>query len=183
MFECADWGDATVRGVPDVSGAHQKLQSNGVAGWLLLFIITRVVIGPPWNAFRIYQRWEGLEAKLGAYAQSREFVQLQQSAWLLYGAATAISISTGLLLVFKRRPSSVWAAIFGLWIAGLVLPILGYIYALYVTGEPTKFSDILFMVLPILSAGFWTAYLFLSKRVKDSFGFHPRLAVQSTRSS
>lgn len=155
---------------------EQKSQSNGIGGWLLLFILTRTVIGPPWNAFRTHQRWDGLEAQVGAYAQSAEYAQLQQSAWVLYAVGTAISIATGLLMVLKRRPSSVWAAVCGLWSAGLVLPVIGYAYGLHITGEHMKLSDLSSMLIQMLSVGLWTAYLFMSKRVKNTYGFRQREA-------
>jgi Protein of unknown function (DUF2569) len=132
------------------------------------------VLGPPWNAFRTHQRWHSLEAQVGAYAQSAEFGQLQQSAWILYVAGTAIGVATGLLLVLKRRPSSVWTAICGLWIAGLILPILGYAYGLHITGEQMKLSDLSFVLVQMLSVGLWTAYLFMSKRVKNTYSFRQR---------
>ena len=158
-------------------GGEQKSQSTGIGGWLLLFILTRIVLGPPWNAFRTHQRWDSLEAQVGAYAQSAEFAQLQQSAWILYAAGTAIGIATGLLLVLKRGPLSVWAAICGLWIAGLVLPILGYVYGLHITREQVKLSDLSFVFVQMLSVGLWTAYLLMSKRVKNTYGFRQRGAL------
>ena len=156
---------------------EQTSPLTGIGGWLLLFILTRTVIGPPWNAFRTHQRWDGLEAQVGTYAQSAEFAQLQESAWTLYAAGTAIGIATGVLMVLKRRPSSVWTAICGLWIAGLVLPIVGYAYGLHVTGEQMNLNDLSFMLVQMLSVSLWTAYLFMSKRVKNTYGFRQRGAL------
>lgn len=154
-----------------------KSELKGIGGWLLLFILTRTVIGPPWNAFRTYQRWQVVKAEVGNYAQSAEFAKLHQSAWLLYSLGAAIGIATGLILLRSFRPTSVWLAIGGLWFAGILLPLLGYLYGLSVTGERVQLRDLSFMIIQLLSVGFWTGYLMRSKRVQNTYGFRQQALI------
>lgn len=143
---------------------------NGIRGWLLFFILTRVAFAPIWNAWRTTSKWDNLAVEVGVYSQTTEFQSLATLAWLEYGIATAINIAMGVLLVLVRRPASVYLAIAGLALIGFVLPFTMYFAGLNLTGQSFLFEDLRFLAAPATSAIIWILYLTRSDRVAVTYG-------------
>ena len=141
----------------------------GIGGWLLFFILTRTILGPPWNAFRLNQRWNEVSEQVPNFATSHDFTLLQSISWSTFAVGTAISVTSGLLLWKWKNRRSVTIAVYALWMAGPLLGIVSYIVSLLVTDTHPELSDLSIFALPLASAVIWTAYLVKSKRVRNTY--------------
>lgn len=152
------------------TAVHQTDQEPiGIGGWLLFFILTRIVLGPPWNALRMTHRWNEIKEQVPDFAATYEFSLLQSISWSTFAVGTAISVTSGLLLWRWKSRRSVTIAIYALWMAGPALAIVSYVIALLVTDTHPELSDLAIFALPLASAVFWTAYLVKSKRVRNTY--------------
>jgi hypothetical protein len=143
---------------------------KGVGGWLLLLILILIVLRPIWTAFRNVQKWEGLKQTAGEYATTAEYGSLHAVSWTGYAVSTIIGIAAGLMLWKRHRPSTVKIAIGAFWLTGPGIGLIIYLAGLYAVGEPAAFSDLKFLLVPVVSAALWTAYLLKSKRVRNTYG-------------
>jgi Protein of unknown function (DUF2569) len=148
-----------------------KKELRGIGGWLLLFILTRTVLGPPWNGWRLFQRWEELRGSAPEYAAGTEFATLQTVSWATFALASVASFLAGIMMWKWVEAKSVEVSIWVLWLFGPMLAIAGHFVALFLVDEEFVISDFKAFLIPVASASIWTAYLLKSVRVKNTYGF------------
>ena len=151
-----------------VDPESKKLE--GIGGWLLLFILTRTILGPPWNGWRLFQRWEEMRDAAPEFAAGSEFATLHVVSWSVFGISTVIQFCVGLLLWKRLKPSSVIIAIASLWFCGLILSVGGHFLALFLIDANFEIRDFKSLVVQLISVALWTAYLMKSDRVKNTYG-------------
>ena len=150
----------------------EKLKPYGIKGWLLFFILTLTILGPPWKAWRQFEKWEAVRNSAPEYAGGPEFALLHNIAWVSHGVGTTLGILTGLLLWKRKCASSVKFAIVSLWIMGPIISIIGHFIALELAELEFVIGDLRFLIVPTLSAALWTGYLLKSRRVENTYDFN-----------
>lgn len=147
---------------------EERQPLRGVGGWLLFLVLILIFIGPLRGALETYLTFQELSRSEPGYLETVDGQDTLMGAWLVWGVTTLFSISAGLLLAFRHRPSSVWFAVVVFWLIG---PILNgiilldfYVYESQIDGE-LAFQFGKSFVFPII----WVLYLLLSDRVKNTY--------------
>ena len=104
------------------------------------------------------------------YAGGTEFATLHNFSWSVFALSTAIQFCVGLLMWKRFKPSSVWIAIGSLWFCTLILAVGGHFVALSLVDAAFMPSDLKAFIVPLASAGIWSAYLLRSVRVQNTYG-------------
>ena len=143
---------------------------RGIGGWLLFFVIVLMLVGPAFAGLSIMTELQAAAAEEPEWATSIDYEDAVMGAWFVWGLTTFLAAIAGLLLIFRRKPSSVWAAISILWIIGPILNSL-MLLDVYSVGESITAELWVSMVQSLIPAGIWTAYLLLSDRVANTYDF------------
>ena len=161
----------------DTIDTTDPAEPRGIGGWLGLFVAIIAVISPirivVESAINLYGEPET------AAAFGDRWPSIQLAAW----STTAIALlGTSFLawrLIRVRNWQTVRLVIAGIWLLGIVTPIIDFGTVAWITGFP--FSELAGelgpeLVRPIIFCSVWTAYLLASKRVRNTY---PRVAEGS----
>ena len=143
---------------------------RGIGGWLLFFVIVLMLVGPALAGLSIMAELQAAAVEEPEWATTIDYEDTVIGAWVVWGITTLLAEIAGLLLIFRRRPSSVWATISILWIIGPILNALVLLDS-YSVGESITAELWVGMVRSLIPAGIWTAYLLLSDRVANTYDF------------
>jgi hypothetical protein len=136
---------------------------EGVEGWLGFLAISLVFLGPvitlAMTAFAI----SDLKSSYASAVDTTQFRSLEAAVWVATLAYCAISIFAGYRLFKHRVPSTIPIVIVCMWIAG---PLIGILAMTLFEGDVSAGSD---LARSFITTGGWTAYLLLSKRVKNTY--------------
>lgn len=150
-----------------------KPQLNGVGGWLGLLVVALGAIGPFWGGFRLFQAFEEAEFKTAQLSHYAPWTTYKVEVWAIFVFSAAFSMAAASGLYYRHRPSSVRFAILALWVIFPVQAVLNIIAI--ATTFPDQIATAMIqatkatLVQGIIIASIWTAYLLLSKRVKNTY--------------
>lgn len=152
--------------------SEDRPRRDGMAGWLIFFILCFGVIGP---AHGLFTAW----ATLYAYP---DVARIYGEGWLaiqaLVWAVAAAGVATGWCLCWRlvrvRRWRTVRIVVAGLWFLVLGLPLLQLVGTIALSRG--SLSEMEVNAFPALEALFfyaaWTAYLLVARRVADAYPRH-----------
>jgi len=160
----------------------ENREPYGVGGWLALLVIALIFLSPLSNYAGLLadheiveQEYRNSEIPIGM----REILIIESLKTLDYIYFTVdlfISIFCGLLLLFCYRPIAVQFCIAGFFIRSIIIPIVAFYHLTNLdfvdSAAATAFGgEALLEVLgpSLFSSGIWTAYLLLSKRVRNTY--------------
>ncbi|EXI76483.1 MAG: hypothetical protein AW07_00431 [Candidatus Accumulibacter sp. SK-11] len=153
----------------------------GVGGWLAFLIAGMVILGPLSVIGSISREIDTSERAYPGLAQVALWASFKTAYWVASLLYCALSLYGGLVLATKRTPDAVFKAKLILWInapvyvivAEMILPVTILPY-----GDAAISYDVLrLLVASLMSAAIWTAYLSMSKRVKNTYGLADKPAV------
>lgn len=159
------------------SGANRNLADrkiSGVGGWLALLVVGMLVWGPLLSIFKTgYNIWvaEMQNPELASVPQWQTFKIM---TWCVVGICVVYSMVSGFLLCVKKEPASVKIAIACLWIGnpvaafvlGILIPWISFGTATLEKIVPEFIGAI---IVSIIAASIWTAYLRKSERVRNTY--------------
>ena len=159
------------------SGANRNLADrkiSGVGGWLALLVVGMLVWGPLLSIFKTgYNIWvaEMQNPELASVPQWQTFKIM---TWCVVGICVVYSMVSGFLLCVKKEPASVKIAIACLWIGnpvaafvlGILIPWISFGTATLEKIVPESIGAI---IVSIIAASIWTAYLRKSERVRNTY--------------
>lgn len=142
--------------VPDV----EKLK--GVGGWLAFLIIGLVFIGPIINAFQFY--FGVIEQREVIFANINDTHSniYEIFAWIMFSLYISLMIFAGLMLYKRHKKSTIPIVIGLIWLFG---PVASGLILLAEYDREVLIS----LVRSIIYSSIWTAYLLMSKRVKNTY--------------
>ena len=143
---------------------------RGIGGWLLFFVIVLMLVGPALAGISIMAELEAAVVEEPEWATTLDYEDAVMGAWFVWGFTTLLAVIAGLLLIFRRKPSSVWVTISTLWVIGPILNSL-VLFDSYLVGESITAELWVGMLRSLIPAGIWTAYLLLSDRVANTYDF------------
>ena len=138
---------------------------SGVSGWLLVLIVIMVLVSP------IFVLMTASEyAKL---AGTPALAVSLFGVWLFYTLRAFAYVAAGACLYFLKAPPSPKVAILVLWLAGPISVLAWHVFAVHIP-----------LILPVAKACapavLWSAYLLLSKRVKNTYeSGHDAIAAEA----
>jgi Protein of unknown function (DUF2569) len=135
----------------------------GVAGWLAFLAFSLTFLGPLVTLGRTAADISTAERTNPGLAGSSDWSSLVAMAWLFSIIYCAITIFAGYRLYKHHVPNTVPIVLACLWTAGPALALIGL---LAFGSDEAAIAD---LVRTIFTTGIWTAYLLLSKRVKNTY--------------
>lgn len=144
---------------------------RGVAGWLAFLCIIFIVLSPARTLILTWIELAKAERETPGLTDLPIWGTIKLYSLAFAVIAAALSIYTGWRLNKVHRPSSVRLAMAMLWVLGPLLVLLDTAIASAAFGVPFSMDaegwrDLL---RGIVGATIWTAYLALSRRVKNTY--------------
>jgi len=147
-----------------------KPELKGIGGWLAFFIIA-LIIGPAQSAFGIQSELNKLALADPSYINTEDWFDTVTTAWFVWGIGSFLSFLASIILIIWESPKAVKLVIFLLWLMGPILLSSVILDNWYIGIELEPFHVFEFL-LSCASASLWSAYLLMSKRVKNTYGFN-----------
>lgn len=147
----------------------------GVHGWLVWLVSILIFIGPGVGVGRLLQALRSTVTLMPALADLPQWHAYTLATWMMFAAASLLSIAAGVGLEKRRDPGAVNFARVVLWIIGPVITLMhGLLIPLALFGK-TGASPFYALTLTysIIWAVAWTAYLSWSRRVRNTYGRGP----------
>ena len=144
---------------------------RGVHGWLAFLIGIFVLIAPGVTIARYAMAFDLAEAQEPALLAAAGWLAYKYAVWMVVATTALLSVAAGVGLARQRNPGVVRRAQVILWINGPVAGVFATVtipLLLYGHGS----ADALFyaqLVTSMLGATIWTAYLSLSRRVRNTY--------------
>ena len=150
---------------------HNHGEPRGVGGWLAFLIFVLCVFVPLTLTYGQYSDMAHAEQFYPQFVDSPHWLMMKTIRWWATGAVVASAMSSGLLLLFMRNARTRYFAIAGIWLAFFVVPAVTWI----VTNISLPYAGVTLFgfVKPlelIVGSVVTTAYLLMSKRVKNTYG-------------
>lgn len=139
----------------------------GIRGWLLAFIIWLALLMPLYSVGLNVLLISRMESVYPEEAVLFRETGMDVKLWIVTAVREMLRIVAAALLWFRRKPSSVWTAFAVLWLAGPLLILATWVALdgeMYLPG----------LIRAALVALAWSLFLFLSQRVKVTYGFRSR---------
>lgn len=146
---------------------------SGVGGWLLLLVVGLLVLFPLLNAGRINAEIMAAETQYPTIKSLPQWANLKAGMWWTFLAFAALSFYGGWGLARGKDWSVVKRAKFVLWLIGPVGAfVMGVIVPIATLGKSSAAEGQFWgnLIVSIISASIWTAYLSKSKRVRNTYG-------------
>ena len=145
----------------------------GIGGWLSFFVTVMIVFRPLLTAGSYLRVFQTLEEATPGLAADPSYAAFSNYVYTLTAVAGVLCASAGVLLCLRRRWGSVKYTIWILWLSG---PVLLLAFGLYGAGHENLLAKLFCNPFDLMSScvfpAIWSAYLLLSKRVKNTY---PRL--------
>jgi len=142
-----------------------------VHGWLAFLIGIFVLIAPGVTIARYAMAFDLAEAQQPALLAAAGWLSYKYAVWMVVAATALLSAAAGVGLARQRDPGVVRRAQVILWINGPVAGVFATVtIPLLLYGRAG--ADALFyaqLVTSMLGATIWTAYLSLSRRVRNTY--------------
>jgi len=144
----------------------------GVEGWLLLLVIGLTVIGPLLGAGRLNVELIAAEAQFPRLKTLETWGALKSATWWAYLVFAALSFYAGIGLARGRTISVVTRAKVLIWVIGpFASVVLAVLIPLAVVGKANLDAQLIgSLLVSVVVAVLWTAYLSKSKRVRATYG-------------
>jgi hypothetical protein len=138
----------------------------GIRGWLLVFVIWLGVVSPLWTVgLSAVLMWR-LEQVNPTDAALMRDIGWDVLLWVVTILRAAMRIIAALAMYFRRMQSSVWLALAMLWLSGPLLILGPWIIRAGEVHVPG-------LVRSGVIALAWSVFLFVSLRVKLTYGIRP----------
>lgn len=145
----------------------------GIGGWLSFFITVIIVVKPLLSAAHFSGEFQKIEEALPGIAEVESYAAFTSYAWYVIGAAALLCAAAGVLLCLRHRWDSVKFTVWVLWLTG---PGLLFALGLYIAEGESWGAKLFWNPVDFASScvfpAIWSAYLLLSKRVRNTY---PRL--------
>ena len=142
----------------------------GIGGWLSFFVTVMIVFRPLLTGGSCLRVFQTLEEATPGLAVDPSYAAFSNYVYTLTTVAGVLCASAGVLLCLRRRWSSVKYTIWMLWLSG---PILLLAFGMYSAGDenplPKLFCNPIDLMSSCVFPAIWSAYLLLSKRVKNTY--------------
>ena len=159
------------------SGTNRNLADrkiSGVGGWLALLVVGMLVWGPLLSIFKTGSNIWVAEMQNPEIASVPQWQTYKIMTWCVVGICVVYSMVSGFLLCVKKEPASVKIAIACLWIGnpvaafvlGILIPWISFGTATLQEIVPESIGAI---IVSIIAASIWTAYLRKSARVRNTY--------------
>lgn len=139
----------------------------GIQGWLLVFVIWLALLMPLYSIGLNVLLISRMESVYPEDAVLFRETGMDVRLWAVTALREALRVAAAVLLLLRRTPSSVWIAFAVLWAAGPLLIIATWT----IFGGELLSLGLLRAALVALA---WSLFLFLSQRVKVTYGFRSR---------
>lgn len=149
-----------------------KNPSKGVGGFLALLVAGLIFLGPLLGSMMTYAEISRTEESFPQLIDDARWTKMNVIVWTFQLLQIALTVSAGLLLLNRFRPSSVRFTIFVLWFGGAGLTLIAVYFISQVTGSEASANGAEIgrsLGQGIFNATLWTAYLLFSKRVKATY--------------
>lgn len=154
------------------AAASNQSEIAGVGGWLLLLILGFMFLGPIMGASRINYNFMSVESQYPNLKTVTDWSTYKSATWWTFLLLCCLSFYAGISLTKGRDIFVVKRAKILLWIIGPVASlVMGIFIPLLVFGKIEFDPQFLgSMIVSIIAAVIWTAYLSKSKRVRATYG-------------
>ncbi|GAA0531339.1 DUF2569 family protein [Pigmentiphaga daeguensis] len=147
---------------------------TGVGGWLLLLSIGLLAFGPIQTIAKTLEAIQTTESSYPNLVGMAAWQTYKIASWALLAVVCAVSFAAGWALLKRHQPSSVQLALTALWVRGPFATLFDAASANAYLGVSFEgyFSDPSFVgecLGSVMIAGIWTAYLMLSRRVRNTY--------------
>ena len=136
----------------------------------MFFIIILVFIGPALSAISFNSELNAAAAADPEWATTIDYEDSVMGVWFVWSICTSLTLLTALLLIFRRKPSTVVIAILILWVVGPGISAL-LLIDLASVGESITADLWVDLARSIVPAAIWSAYLLKSERVSNTYNF------------
>lgn len=150
---------------------NQK-EPYGVGGWLALLVVGLTILGPLLSFGMTSGEISSTERDYPELIGNDLWEQIKAITWTALGIQVVITFTAGFRLTNAFRPSSVRFAIFALWFSGVGITVITFVLMANLSGFDSAAVEAELargVVQGTITAGIWTAYLLLSKRVKNTY--------------
>ncbi len=146
---------------------------SGIGGWLGFLIVVLMIISPLSDYNILANGFREASQKSSVLTSTQQWQYYKQASWLIFAISAAIKYSAGYRLWKTHQPESVSFAILALWLSFPIAYIASSISEVLIFNLNINDALISGMyigaTIQILIAGFWTAYLMRSVRVKNTY--------------
>ncbi|TKR53431.1 DUF2569 domain-containing protein [Allopusillimonas ginsengisoli] len=158
--------------VKAAKNAERDLHLRGVGGWLLWLVIVLMVLTPLFGFGQTSNNLGEAEALYPNLIGLPAWQNYKDSSWVLAWIAAGASFTAGYRLFKFHHPGSVSLTIAVLWVTPIATTIADSFLAnhfLDVSMADAGMEIIAALIKGLLSASIWTAYLKLSRRVRNTY--------------
>ena len=144
---------------------------SGVGGWLSFLVVSLFALGPIFGFIMNFGEIARTEDQFPDLTGSDLWSRLKVVMWSFFAAQVAISVYAAHRLNNRLVPASVPIAILCLWVSGPILNFLAAVAVSNMNGESIVGSNEVATGIfrSGLTSTIWTAYLLLSRRVKNTY--------------
>ena len=155
----------------EVIGYSDEERLRGVAGWLAFLCIIFLILSPARTLILTWVELARTEREVPGVAELPIWGTIKLYSLTFAVIAAGLSIYTGWRLNQVHRPSSVRLAMAMLWLLGPLLVLLDTAIASAAFGVPFAMDEQGWgdLARGVVGASIWTAYLALSRRVKNTY--------------
>jgi len=145
-------------------GTSQSVDADrkGLGGALSLLIFL-LVVGALYGLSKTFVEIDTAERQMVGLTDSPQWQSYKNTTWLLWAVDFGVRIFAAVRLVWFRNPATIAIVIACLWFSGPIQIGLANLF-LSADGDLTE-PAMLSSIIPAI----WTAYLLLSKRVKNTY--------------
>ena len=158
---------------PVAEERRTMIKPYGVGGLLALLVIGMIIIGPIWGAESIYSTITMIERHNPRIVSLPQWTTYKSVTWGSFLVVIALNFYGGVGLVCGRNRSVVTRAKMILWITGPLASIIYVVIIPFIVFGKTPVIDskiIGGVIFSFIFAGFWTIYLSVSRRVRNTYG-------------
>ena len=142
----------------------------GVSGFLAFLVAVLLVLGPLLSVGLTFSDHSSAERLYPDLVGTAAWAHLVKLDWFMAGLSAALSIIAGLLLLKRFQRSTIYFVIILIWLSSVGVALFGIQLASTIfDGEISSGAAGAALGRPIISSLFWTTYLLLSKRVKNTY--------------
>jgi hypothetical protein len=151
----------------------KNLYITGVGGWLGFLVLRLMVLDPIVGFYGLSKFARDAIEQSPRLAYYDQWQNYKQTALLIFVVSAAVSISSGYRLWKIHIPESVKFTLFALWLVGPLNAIL-HLATISIVFKDSAFSYnilpfLIGIIISLVVAGIWSAYLLRSVRVKNTY--------------